>query len=68
MFQDLWQREEVRVELSVEVRASVVIGIYTMRIARFVIDQTTNGSGNGNCYDPYREPPPEPSGDDLPDA
>ena len=41
--QDLWQRDEVGVELSVEVRAPVVVGIYPMRIARFVID---NGNGH----------------------
>ena len=43
--QDLWQRDEVGVELSVEVHAPVVVGIYPMRIARFVIDQTANGNG-----------------------
>ena len=46
--QDLWQRDEVGVELSVEVRAPVVVGIYPMRIARFVID----GAGNGNGHHP----------------
>ena len=51
--QDLWQRDEVGVELSVEVRAPVVVGIYPMRIARFVIDQA-NGS-NGNGYHPHSE-------------
>ncbi|MGH2381855.1 MAG: hypothetical protein ACRDG7_11630, partial [Candidatus Limnocylindria bacterium] len=50
--QDLWQREEVGVELSVEVRAPVVVGVYPMRIARFVIDHTTNGNG----YHPPHEP------------
>ena len=53
--QDLWQRDEVGVELSVEVRAPVVVGVYPMRIARFVLDQAsavnghaqTNGQGNG---------------------
>jgi hypothetical protein len=45
--QDLWQRDEVGVELSVEVRAPVVVGVYPMRIARFVIDQSVNGNGNG---------------------
>ena len=50
--QDLWQRDEVGVELSVEVHAPVVVGIYPMRIARFVIDQTTNGNGAGNGYHP----------------
>jgi len=48
--QELWQRDEVGVELSVEVRAPVVVGVYPMRIARFVIDQTTNGNG-------YHQPP-----------
>jgi len=43
--QDLWQREEVGLELSVEVNAPVVVGIYPMRIARYVMDATpaTNG-------------------------
>jgi len=57
--QDLWQRDEVGVELSVEVRAPVVVGIYPMRIARFVIDQATNGNGNG--YHPHHEPMPAPA-------
>ena len=43
--QDLWQRDEVGVELSVEVHAPVVVGIYPMRIARFVIDQTAGANG-----------------------
>jgi hypothetical protein len=48
--QDLWQRDEVGVELSVEVKAPVVVGIYPMRIARFVIDQTAGAGGNGLGY------------------
>jgi hypothetical protein len=44
--QDLWSRSEVELELSVEVRAPVVIGVYPMRIARYVID------GNANGYPP----------------
>ena len=43
--QDLWQRDEVGVELSVEVKAPVVVGVYPMRIARFVIDQTAHANG-----------------------
>jgi hypothetical protein len=43
--QDLWQRDEVGVELSVEVRAPVIVGVYPIRIARFVLDQATNGNG-----------------------
>ena len=46
--QDLWQRDEVGVQLSVEVRAPVVVGIYPMRIARFILDQTGAPSFNGN--------------------
>src|SRR5690606_3064516 len=47
--QDLWQRDEVGIELSVEVKAPVVVGIYPMRIARFVLDQATNGHANGHA-------------------
>ena len=48
---DLWSRDEIGLELSVEVRAPVVVGIYPMRIARFVTDGanghvTTNGNGH----------------------
>jgi hypothetical protein len=66
--QDLWQRDEVGVQLSVEVNAPVVVGIYPMRIARFVVDQggSMNGHANGNGYHPHaelplREPAAEPS-------
>jgi hypothetical protein len=45
--QDLWQRDEIGVELSVEVHAPVVIGIYPLRIARFVLDQAVGGNGSG---------------------
>src|SRR3990170_699725 len=62
--QDLWQRDEVGVELSVEVKAPVVVGVYPMRIARFVIDQSTNGSnyvnGNSNGQHPDSVPSPVP--------
>ena len=50
--QDLWQRDEVGVELSVEVRAPVVVGVYPMRIARFVTDHPAS---NGHA-------PPHPIG------
>ena len=51
--QDLWERDEIGVELSVEVRAPVVVGVYPMRIARFIQDQTNGGgapNGNGFAY------------------
>ncbi len=50
--QDLWQRDEIGVELSVEVRAPVVVGVYPMRIARFVLDHAGNGNGNGYAPTP----------------
>ena len=55
--QDLWQRDEVGMELSVEVHAPVVVGVYPMRIARFVIDHATNGNGHGH-YPPSSGPRP----------
>ena len=62
--QDLWQRDEVGVELSVEVRAPVVVGIYPMRIARFVIDHTGERQRQRQRLPPahragHRGPPPE---------
>jgi hypothetical protein len=47
--QELWNRDELGLELSVEVRAPVVVGIYPMRIARYVMDgAASNGSAHGN--------------------
>jgi hypothetical protein len=69
--QDLWQRDEVGVELSVEVRAPVIVGVYPMRIARFVIDHSnvTNGTANTNGYhapaQPVHEPLTEPIADEA---
>ncbi|MGI8657401.1 MAG: hypothetical protein ACR2K4_01355 [Candidatus Limnocylindria bacterium] len=57
--QDLWQRDEVGVELSVDVRAPVVVGIYPMRIARFVIEQSSIGQAGAGPHPPTvvnREP------------
>lgn len=45
--QDLWEREELGMELSVEVRAPVVVGVYPMRIARYVMD---GGAANGHAH------------------
>ena len=63
--QDLWQREEVGVELSVVVHAPVIVGIYPMRIARFVLDQTMPSSTNGNGYHPAPHPLDEREADDA---
>ena len=47
--QDLWQRDEVGVELSVEVHAPVVVGVYPMRIARFAFEPSAPANGNGHA-------------------
>jgi hypothetical protein len=54
--QDLWERGELGLELSVEVRAPVVVGVYPMRIARYVIDQA---NGNGHVEEAPAAQPPE---------
>ncbi len=41
--QDLLSREEIGVELSVEVIPPVVVGVYPIRIARYVMDVNGNG-------------------------
>ena len=64
--QDLWQRDEVGVQLSVEVRAPVVVGVYPMRIARFVTDHT-NGNGYHH-HEPMMEPMTEPIHPEPPEA
>jgi hypothetical protein len=48
--QDLWVREEIGLELSVEVRAPVVVGIYPMHIARFIQDAHPNGAAMSNGH------------------
>ena len=45
--QDLWQRDEIGVQLSVEVRAPVVVGIFPMRVARYVMDGASFNGSNG---------------------
>jgi hypothetical protein len=50
---DMWVRDEIGLELSVEVRARVVVGIYPMRIARFV----TERSGSNDHSPPHADDP-----------
>jgi hypothetical protein len=61
--EELWQRDELGLELSVEVQAPVVVGIYPMRIARFLTDPNGNGAaahaGNGR---PHASPQPAENG------
>jgi hypothetical protein len=59
--QELWVRDEIGLEMSVEVRAPVVIGIYPMHIARFIQDQYSHGAGvpangNGHASNGHLEP------------
>jgi hypothetical protein len=37
--EDLWSRDEIGLQLSVEVNAPVVVGVYPMRVARFVVER-----------------------------
>jgi hypothetical protein len=46
--QDLWERDEIGLELSVEVHAPVIVGVYPMRLARFVVEGTANGYARSN--------------------
>ena len=48
--QDLWEREEIGLELSVEVRAPVVVGIYPMHIARFIQEHSLAGTPAPNGH------------------
>lgn len=61
--QELWLRDEIGLQLSVEVRAPVVVGIFPMRIARYVIEGLPlNGSnGNGAHPQPVHALDPEPA-------
>ena len=51
--QELWLRDEIGLQLSVEVRAPVVVGIFPMRIARYVIDGIPLNGSNGNGTHPH---------------
>jgi hypothetical protein len=62
--QELWQRDEIGLELSVEVHDPFVVGIYPLRIARFVQAQVSNGHAPASAPAPSRaslgEPMPMP--------
>ncbi len=75
--QDLWQREEVGVELSVEVKAPVIVGVYPMRIARFVLEHSAHVPMNGHALPPANgnghhqqetSSPPEPLDTPMPSS
>lgn len=71
--QELWDRGELGMELSVEVRAPVVVGVYPMRIARYVMEATngngTHSAGNGQPADSgYQAPSGAPAPNSVPSA
>ncbi len=61
--EELWMRDELGVELSVDVHAPVVVGVFPMRIARYMVDHNgLNGNGatvSGNAAAPDTELPEE---------
>jgi hypothetical protein len=63
--QELWNRDELGIELSVEVQAPVAVGVYPMRIARYVMDGPgANGihpSANGHVAGPRVAPSGSPA-------
>jgi hypothetical protein len=61
---ELVARGEIGLELSVEVRAPVVVGVYPLRIARYVVDQA-NGRGHfgGNGQAPAADDAGQPAPD-----
>ncbi len=62
--QDLWTRDEIGLELSVEVQAPVVVGIYPMRIARYVMEGNPSGQhANGQHANGQHVGPPNPTGE-----
>ena len=68
--QELWDRDELGLELSVEVSAPVVVGVYPMRVARYVVDAAhgENGHRPGNGATAWQHPPPSPTTDDAAQA
>jgi hypothetical protein len=60
--QELWQRDELGLQMSVEVRAPVVVGVYPMRIARYVIDAAALGAAPSNGTHSHVAPRPHLNG------
>lgn len=66
--QELWHRDELGLEMSVEVQAPVVVGVYPMRIARYVVDgASANGAASTNGHvAPAGAPRPHVNGNGAP--
>jgi hypothetical protein len=56
--QELWLRDEIGLQMSVEVRAPVVVGVFPMRIARYVVDGMPLNGSNGVHPHPIHAPEP----------
>ena len=63
--QELWLRDEIGLQMSVEVRAPVVVGVFPMRISRYVSEGTGYHGSNGNGVYPS---PPQPMVSPVPVA
>lgn len=62
--EELWMRDELGVELSVDVHAPVVVGVFPMRIARYTFDSGAV-KGNGGHGPPPTGSGQAPAADDL---
>jgi hypothetical protein len=62
--EELWIRDELGVELSVDVRAPVVVRVFPMRVARYMVDHgAVNGHGPNGPAPSGIEPLPAPDGE-----
>jgi hypothetical protein len=61
--EELWVRDELGVELSVDVRAPVVVGVFPMRIARYTVDHTAPAGANGSAASLNGRAPAELAGE-----
>jgi len=61
--EELWMRDELGVELSVDVRAPVVVGVFPMRIARYLVDHNPANGHGPNGPAPKVDGPPLPGPD-----
>jgi hypothetical protein len=60
--EELWIRDELGVELSVDVHAPVVVGVFPMRIARYMVDNNgMNGTGLSGSASAVTGPAAEPA-------
>jgi hypothetical protein len=59
--EELWARDELGVELSVDVRAPVVVGVFPMRIARYTVDHAAPAGANGSAVSMNGHAPAEPA-------